>query len=97
MALARFGCHGELGVCAYNGGQGRPQRGPTAELPVGRAGNIPQNLNVLAIKIYLQSKKYIYRVAIQISLETTEAVLDFRFEHFIVIILPSDKSLQYIK
>jgi len=79
------------------GVRGEPQRGPTAELPVGRAGNIPQNLNVLAIKIYLQSKKYIYRVAIQISLETTEAVLDFRFEHFIVIILPSDKSLQYIK
>jgi len=33
--------------------------------------------------------KYIYRVAIQISLQTTEAALDFRFDHFIVIILVS--------
>ena len=38
--------------------------------------------------------KYIYRVAIQISLQTTEAALDFRFDHFIVIILASGKSLQ---
>ena len=29
--------------------------------------------------------KYIYRVAIEISLQTTEAALDFRFDHFIVI------------
>jgi len=38
--------------------------------------------------------KYIYRVAIQISLHTTEAALDFRFDHFIVIILASGRSLQ---
>jgi len=38
--------------------------------------------------------KYIYRVAIQISLQTTEAAPDFRFDHFIVIILASGKSLQ---
>ena len=38
--------------------------------------------------------KYIYRVAIQISLQTTEAALDFRFDHFIVIILALGKSLQ---
>ena len=29
--------------------------------------------------------KYIYRVAIEISLQTTEAAFDFRFDHFIVI------------
>ena len=33
-------------------------------------------------------------VAIQISLQTTEAALDFRFDHFIVIILASGKRLQ---
>ena len=31
---------------------------------------------------------------VQISLQTTEAALDFRFDHFIVIILASGKSLQ---
>ena len=41
-------------------------------------------------------EKYIYRVglSIQIGLQTTEAALDFRFDHFIVIILASGKSLQ---
>jgi len=34
------------------------------------------------------------RVAIQITLQTTEAALDFKFDHFIVIILASGKSLQ---
>ena len=29
--------------------------------------------------------KYVYRVAVEISLQTTEAALDFRFDHFIVI------------
>ena len=33
-------------------------------------------------------------VVIHISLQTTEAALDFRFDNFIVIILASGKSLQ---
>jgi len=42
----------------------------------------------------LTQLQYIHRVAIQISLQTTEAALDFRFDHFIVITLASGKSFQ---
>ena len=40
-------------------------------------------------------EKYIYSIglSIQISLQTIEAALDFRFDHLIVIILASGKSL----
>ena len=39
-------------------------------------------------------KNNFYREAIQISLQTIEAALDLRFDHFIVIILASGKRLQ---
>ena len=42
----------------------------------------------------VQMPLWLSRLPIQISLQTTEVALDFRLDHFIVIILASGKSLQ---